>query len=133
MKPDRVSAFFWSLFSVGAFVVALLLPLHILFFHFGPLLGLTEADPLTEGYLRSWLSSPVVQIYILVLVGGALFHAAHRLKYVLFDLGLRKVYKQVGYGLYTLAILGTLGAASLLLPLVLAIVQEVLDRLPLPF
>ncbi|MEE9601352.1 MAG: hypothetical protein V3W22_06625 [Thermoplasmata archaeon] len=110
MVPDRTSALFWSLFAGGAFVVALLLPIHILLFHFGSTLGILEEDPLAYDALITWLASPLVKLYIIILIGGSLFHGAHRFKYVLFDWGMTRAYRSVGLLLYAIAILGTLAA-----------------------
>lgn len=110
MEADRTSALFWALFAAGGFVVALLLPLHLLVFHFGPALGLTGGDLLDRGTVTAWLANPLAKLYLLVLMGGALFHAAHRFKHVLFDWGMTRSYRAVGYLLYAVAVLGTLAA-----------------------
>lgn len=115
-KPDRISALFWGLFAAGGFVVALLLPLHLLVFHFGPGLGLTSGDPLAHDGLTAWLAGPLARLYLLVLVAGSLFHAAHRFKHVLFDWGMTRAYRVAGYALYAVAALGTLGALVAVLP-----------------
>lgn len=128
VRPDTASAFFWSLFSAGAFVVALLLPVHIVLFHFGPDLGLLEEGMLEREALAAWLDGGVlVRIYLFLLIGGALFHGAHRLKYVLFDWGMTHAYRGVGTGLYAVAIGGTfLAFVVTLWPLIWGIVRAIL-------
>lgn len=123
MTADRRTAFFWSLFAGGAFVVALLLPVHILLLHFGSTLGLLDADFLDRDVMTSWLGGIFVRIYVFLLVGGALFHAAHRFKHVLFDWGMTRSYRRAGTLLYGVAILGT--AAAFLTVLLTAIIDLV--------
>ncbi len=107
MRPDVGSAVFWQFFALGGFVVALLLPIHILLFHTGAALGLLAQDLSTFDAMLAWVGDPLVKVYLIVLVGGALFHGAHRFKYVLFDLGLKRSYRPVGNLLYVVAGLTT--------------------------
>ncbi|MFQ5553570.1 MAG: hypothetical protein ACE5EW_07640 [Thermoplasmata archaeon] len=107
MKPDVGSAVFWQFFALGGFVVALLLPVHIVLFHAGTDLGLLQEDLTTFDGMLAWVGDPLVRIYLIVLVGGALFHGAHRFKYVLFDLGMKRAYRPVGSLLYIIAGLAT--------------------------
>ncbi len=103
MRPDVGSAVFWQFFALGGFVVALLLPIHIVLFHAGMILGLLAQDPSTFDAMFAWVGDPLVKVYLIVLVGGALFHGAHRFKYVLFDLGMKRSYRPVGTLLYIIA------------------------------
>ncbi len=98
---------FWQFFALGGFIVALLLPVHIILFHAGVDLGLLEEDLSTFDAMLAWVTDPLVKVYLIVLVGGALFHGAHRFKYVLFDLGMRRSYRKVGAFLYVIAGLAT--------------------------
>lgn len=109
-------------------MVALLLPVHILLFHFGPDLGLLEEGKLERDALAEWLEGGVlVRVYLFLLIGGALFHGAHRFKYVLFDWGMTKAYRGVGMVLYSMAIVGTLIAFVVTLwPLILDIIFTIL-------
>ncbi|MFQ5919289.1 MAG: fumarate reductase subunit D [Thermoplasmata archaeon] len=107
MRPDVGSAVFWQFFALGGFVVALLLPVHIVLFHLGADLGLLVQDLSSFDAMLAWVGDPLVKVYLIVLVGGALFHGAHRFKYVLFDLGLKRAYRPVGNLLYTVAGLTT--------------------------
>ncbi|MEE9173939.1 MAG: hypothetical protein V3U30_03065 [Thermoplasmata archaeon] len=107
MRPDVSSAVFWQFFALGGFVVALLLPVHIVLFHAGMDLGLLAEDLSTFDTMLAWVGDPLVKVYLIALVGGALFHGAHRFKYVLFDLGLRHAYRPVGTLLYIIAGLTT--------------------------
>jgi fumarate reductase subunit D len=107
VRPDVGSAMFWQFFALGGFVVALLLPVHIVLFHLGADLGLLVQDLSSFDAMLAWVGDPLVKVYLIVLVGGALFHGAHRFKYVLFDLGMKRAYRPVGNLLYTVAGLTT--------------------------
>ncbi|MFQ6013068.1 MAG: fumarate reductase subunit D [Thermoplasmata archaeon] len=107
MEADTSSAVFWQFFALGGFVVALLLPVHIILFHAGTDLGLLEQDLSTYDAMLAWVADPLVKVYLVVLVGGALFHGAHRFKYVLFDWGMTRSYRGVGTFLYVIAGLAT--------------------------
>ncbi|MEE9592814.1 MAG: hypothetical protein V3W28_04445 [Thermoplasmata archaeon] len=107
MEADTSSAVFWQFFALGGFIVALLLPVHIVLFHVGADLGLLEQDLSTFDAMLAWVADPLVKVYLIVLVGGALFHGAHRFKYVLFDLGMKRSYRKVGTFLYVIAGLAT--------------------------
>lgn len=99
----------WLPFSGGGMLAALFVPVHILLFGLAIPLGWV-ADPGPEA-LAALLDSPLVKLYLVTLVGGCLFHAAHRLRYLVIELGVR-----VGAGVvaplwYLAALAGTVWAA----------------------
>jgi fumarate reductase subunit D len=107
---------FWAVFSAGGFLTAFLLPVTILAISFFVPLGLWPATRLSYGWLSSSLSMSnfwnglAVRGFFFVLIGGSLFHGAHRFKYVLMEAGARQHETALGIVLYGLAIVGTLTA-----------------------
>ncbi len=108
---------FWGLFSLGGFLTAFLLPSTILALSFFVPLGLWPANRI--GY--DWLTSAInpaaanfqgllVRLFFLLVIAGALFHGAHRFKYMLLEAGAREYETGLGVILYGLAMLGSLGA-----------------------
>jgi fumarate reductase subunit D len=76
----------WTLFSAGGVVAALLVPIHLLLFGVAFPLGWL-APPSYDSLVRL-ARHPLVRLYLLVFCTLPLFHAAHRLRYTLYD-GLR--------------------------------------------
>ena len=65
-------------------LAAILLPAHILFQGIlGPLGYVKVATPSD----LSLLSNPIVKLYLLVLIAAPFYHFAHRLRYLLVDVG----------------------------------------------
>lgn len=76
--------FWWFMFAQGGVVAAVLLPVHIVLNGIlGPLGVVNVAQP--DGV--SLLANPIVKLYLLVLIAVPFFHFAHRLRYLLVDLG----------------------------------------------
>jgi fumarate reductase subunit D len=92
MSVERVSSrpalshlFWWFMFAQGGVLAAILLPVHILFQGIlGPLGVVDVADPGDTALI----GNPIVKLYLLVLIALPFFHFAHRLRYLLVDLGL---------------------------------------------
>jgi fumarate reductase subunit D len=83
-RPALMHLFWWFMFAQGGVLAAVLLPVHIV------LQGIL--DPL--GVVRvvrpddlAILGNPLVKLYLLVLIAVPFFHFAHRLRYLLVDLG----------------------------------------------
>lgn len=75
---------YWFLFAQGGVLAAILLPVHVLFQGIlGPLGAVKVATPSD----LSLLSNPVVKLYLLVLIAAPFYHFAHRLRYLLVDVG----------------------------------------------
>jgi fumarate reductase subunit D len=77
--------YWWFLFAQGGVIAAILLPVHILFQGIlGPLgiVNVVRPDDV------SLLANPIVKLYLLVLIAVPFFHFAHRLRYLLVDLGI---------------------------------------------
>jgi fumarate reductase subunit D len=78
--------FWWFMFAQGGVLAAILLPVHILLQGIlGPLGYVNVVTPDNT----TILSNPLVKLYLLVLIAVPFFHFAHRLRYLLVDLGVR--------------------------------------------
>ena len=113
MAKERNEAFFWSLFSAGGMLAALLIPAFLFVFFLAGPLGLMPAP--TYDRLISLLKMPLVRLGLFVLCALPLFHWAHRFRYTLYD-GLQvKHLNEVIFALcYGGATVGTVIAAVLL-------------------
>jgi len=79
--------FWWFMFAQGGGLVALVLPVHIVV---QGVLGPLGIVPVVDRHYDTWISilgNPIVKLYLLVLIALPFFHFAHRLRYLLVDLG----------------------------------------------
>ena len=60
------------------------------------------------------LGNPIIKLYFIVLCFFTFVHAGHRLRYALYDLGIRNATRALEWVCYGLAVVGTLVAAALL-------------------
>ena len=113
-RPDRIEGFWWFLFANGGLVAAIFLPVHILV---QGILGPMGWAPVVDQHYDSFaaaLANPLVKLYLFVIISLPLFHWAHRMRFLLIDLGLTVGQRPLKYALYGLAIVGTLLAAYIL-------------------
>jgi fumarate reductase subunit D len=83
-RPALAHLFWWFMFAQGGVLAAVLLPVHIVFQGIlGPLGVVNVVKPDDVAIL----GNPVVKLYLLVLIAVPFFHFAHRLRYLLVDLG----------------------------------------------
>ena len=78
--------FWWFMFANGGGLAALVLPVHILVQGILGPIGI----PVVDRHYDTWISilgNPIVKLYLLVLIALPFFHFAHRLRYLLVDLG----------------------------------------------
>ena len=101
----------WSLFSAGGVVAALLIPIHILIFGIAGPLGMLPADALEFSRMQALLAHPLTRVYCLILISLPLFHWAHRFRFTLVDLGLHGAAMLIAILCYGAAIAGTIFAA----------------------
>lgn len=101
-RPALVHLFWWFLFAQGGVIAALLIPVHILV---QGILGPLGIVPVVDRHYDTWVAvvgNPIVKLYLLVLIAFPFFHFAHRLRYLLVDLGVpaaKSVYAQaIFYG-----------------------------------
>jgi fumarate reductase subunit D len=86
MRRGSDEGFFWTLFSSGGMLAALLLPVYLLIFALLVPLGFVHAP--SYDHLHHLLLNPIMRICLFLLCSLALFHWAHRFRYTLYD-GLR--------------------------------------------
>lgn len=78
--------FWWFMFAQGGVIAAILLPVHIaLNGILGPLGVVSVVTPANA----TIMSNPIVKLYLVVLIAVPFFHFAHRLRYLLVDMGVR--------------------------------------------
>lgn len=99
----------WSLFALGGIVAALLFPITILITGMAVPAGL-----LSERALYHVVHHPMTRLYLFVSISLPLFHAAHRLRLLLRDVGLRPLGGLLGVLLYGAALVGTVLASVFL-------------------
>ena len=116
MVNKETEPIYWTLFSAGGVVAAMLLPVQLFLFGLAVPLGLIRGP----GYpaLLHLLHLPLTRLYLFVLCSLPLFHFAHRFRYTLYDgLQIKHLNEVVFACCYGVAIAGTLAAAYLLLRL----------------
>lgn len=94
--------FWWSLFSAGGMVDALVLP--AMFVVTGVLVpaGLVSAEA-----LYNIVHHPLGRLFLFVVIAPSLFHWAHRARHTAIDLGLSALAMPIALVCYGAAILGT--------------------------
>src|SRR5712692_9463579 len=83
MERQSNEAFFWTLFSAGGVVAALLIPVHL--FLFGLSFPLGCIQPIAYVRLLALARLPLTRIYLFAMCSLPLFHWAHRFRYTLYD------------------------------------------------
>ena len=76
------------MFAQGGVIAAVLVPVHVLV---QGILGPLKIVPVADQHYDTWiniLGNPIVKLYLLVLIAFPFFHFAHRLRYLLVDLGI---------------------------------------------
>jgi fumarate reductase subunit D len=87
-KPSLAHLIWWFIFAQGGVLAALLIPVHILV---QGILGPLGIVTVVDRHYDTWISiigNPIVKLYLLVLISLPFFHFAHRLRYLLVDLGM---------------------------------------------
>jgi fumarate reductase subunit D len=88
-RPALTHLFWWFMFAQGGVIAALLIPVHVVV---QGILGPLGIVPVVDRHYDTWvnvLGNPLVKLYLLVLIAVPFFHFAHRLRYLLVDLGLK--------------------------------------------
>lgn len=113
MAKTSNDAFFWTLFSAGGVVAAVLIPIHLFLFGLAFPLGLIS--PPSYDHLTALAHMPLVRIYLFVLCSLPLFHWAHRFRFTLYDgLQVKHLNEVIFVFCYGGALVGTLIAGYLL-------------------
>jgi fumarate reductase subunit D len=101
----------WAAFSAGGVVAALVGPGLIFLLGIAGTLGLFGAhEAFGYDHLRATVGHPLVRLVLFPIVTLPMWHWAHRFRYVLVDLGLRRVRLLVAGVCYTVALGVTVGA-----------------------
>ncbi|WP_330255918.1 fumarate reductase subunit D [Nocardia sp. NBC_00565] len=113
-KRKSVEPLGWLLFSAGGMAAALLIP--VLLFLFGLAFPLGWLPAPDHAYLLSVLRNPVTRLVLFGLCVLALFHWAHRFRYMLYDgLRLERFSALIILACYGAAVIGSGTAAYILL------------------
>lgn len=92
----------WSLFSAGGVVAALLMPITIVLTGIAIPFGWLTPDQVVE-----LVHHPLARLYLFVVISLPLFHWAHRFKFTLIDVGLQSIGGLLSVLCYGAAIAGT--------------------------
>ena len=107
-------AFWWSLFSAGGMIAALVVPIHVLLSGILAPLGWVSAQ--TYGnQMHALVSHPLIKLYLLVIFSLTFFHCVHRIRHTLYDTGLRAYETPIAVVCYGAAVIGTLATVFVLL------------------
>ena len=104
----------WSLFSAGGMVAAMVLPILIVITGILVPFGLAGDDPLNFERIYTAVSHPLIKLILFVVIALPLFHWAHRFRFTLVDVGLKSVSTLISILCYGGAIAGTAVAAVVL-------------------
>ncbi len=109
--------FFWAIFSAGGMVLAFLLPALVVVTGFLVPAGVVDYQRLVDLFAnRAWDDGgPLVRLIIFGVALLSFFHAAHRIRHTLKDLGLRPVATPLAVVCYLAALAGTVWAATVVL------------------
>ena len=97
---------FWSLFSGGGMVMALLAPALIVLVGF-----LLPAGDVSFSRLHGIVTNPIGRVVLFGVASLTFFHWAHRFRHVLVDIGLRRFSLALAGVCYLTAVAGTVWAA----------------------
>ena len=98
----------WSLFSAGGMVAAMVLPILIVITGIVVPFGLAGDDPLNFKRIHSAVSHPFIKLVLFTVISLPLFHWAHRFLFTLVDVGLKSVSTLISVLCYGGAIAGTI-------------------------
>lgn len=94
----------WAPFFAGAGLSALLMPVVIIIVLFASYSGPEYFD------LRALINHWLVRLILFFLISLSLFHAVHRIRFILVDLGLKEAKGMIATACYGIAVVGTLAA-----------------------
>ena len=103
----------WSLFSAGGMVAAMMFPILIIITGILVPFGLVGDDPLNFERIRDAVSQPLAKLILFTIISLPLFHWAHRFRFTLVDVGLKSVSTLISILCYGGAIAGTIVSAVL--------------------
>ncbi len=106
--------FWWLLFGAGGMLAAFLAPVQIALTGIAGPAGWFE-EAFEYDRLLMLVSHPISRLYLFALISLPLFHWAHRFRFTLFELGLKRGRRLVAFLCYGSAIVGMIVAAFVLL------------------
>ena len=106
MRPSN-EPFFWAIFSAGGVIIALLIPILIVITGF-----IIPAEEIEFSRIEDVFGNPLIRLIVLGVSFFTFFHAAHRIRHTLKDLGLRRIAKPISVVSYLAAVAGTIWAAA---------------------
>lgn len=109
--PNRLQGLLWATFATTAVIAAVLVPAHILIQGVLAPLGLVPAFDRQPDTFAAALSNFLVKLYLLVLIGTSFYTAAHRLRYLVHEMGVHAGKGLLAILMYGLAAVGTFTAA----------------------
>ena len=113
MAKRPIEPLLWLLFSAGGVAAGLLFPVLVLVL--GVLIPLGWAPDPGQVNLLAVLSHPVTRVVLFVVIALALVHAAHRLRFTLYDgLQIKHLNELINPVCYGGAVVGAVAAAYLL-------------------
>ena len=101
----------WSLFSAGGMIAAMVFPILIIITGILIPFGLAGDDPLNFEKIHSAVSHPFIKLILFVIISLPLFHWAHRVKFTLVDIGMKFASTLISILCYGGAITGTIVTA----------------------
>jgi fumarate reductase subunit D len=99
----------WAPFFAGAGLSALLMPVLIIITILASY-GVIPSFDLRGSNLLGLVNHWYVRVVLFILISLSLFHALHRIRFILVDLGLKAAHSMIAALCYGLAIMGTLVA-----------------------
>lgn len=106
-EVDKHEPFWWGMFSLGGVVAALLIPIHIFLDGLAVPLGIAGKETLSYDRMMALLANPIIKIYLFALIVLPLYHAAHRIRFSLYELGIREFTLSMNVLCYGGALAGT--------------------------
>ena len=102
----------WSLFSAGGMVAAMIFPILIIITGILVPFGLANDDPLNFERIHTAVTqNNYVKLIIFIVITLPLFHWAHRFRFTLVDVGLKSMSTLISILCYGGAIAGTITSA----------------------
>jgi len=114
-KPDYLESIWWLLFANGGVVMAVIVPVHILFQGILGPLGIVPVVTDRYSTFVDALANPLIRLYLFALIAMPMYHWAHRFRVLTYHLGFHWGRRYHPLFFYGLAIIGTLVTAYVIL------------------
>ena len=98
----------WSLFSAGGMIAAMVFPILIIITGILVPFGLVNDNLLNFERIHSTASHPITKLILFTIISFPLFHWAHRFRFTLVDIGLKPISTFISIICYGGAIIGTI-------------------------